>query len=229
MDVTDASQLFYLLGNTEHVVPWSRLREATAGEPLTQRGRCELLLRAVNGDRLPATEWNRLVGAQLVVGLNAGTYPMPASEAAALKGALSRVVEDPATAISVMGRNIAEIRNGRVLTLPAITVNGRAWELSEHVLAESAPSALIYALSLFVDPTKPFGKRLRQCAYAECGRFAFVGQPTGPGQPPNHFCNAEHRKQFNRAESLVRMHQMRAKRAGLSVAQYRARQARNKK
>jgi hypothetical protein len=231
MRVTDASQLFYWFGSTDHLVPWDKLHAVLKStEPLSQQERCALLLRAVNGDQLSALDWKRLVGAPLADGLRAGTFTTPEEAREPLRAALGRVVEDPGTAIDAMGRNINEIRNDYVLTVPVVTVKGRTWKLQERVVARYASEALIYALSLFVDPAKPFGKSLRRCAYAECGRFALAGQPTGrPGHPPKYFCNAEHAKAFKRAESLERMHRMRASRVGISIAEFRRRLARAKK
>jgi hypothetical protein len=201
--------LLYLVPPT--TVPWDELLATTAHvEPLTQRERCELLLRTVNGERLPASLWSRLVGAnestpEIETPVFKGALP-------ALRAALTRVVKNPATAIKDVGTNSAEIVNDAVLVLPRVSVVGRRWVASERLVARSRGHALAYALNLFLDPDKPFGRYLRQCQWSECGRFAIVRPRKTRGQPPTHYCDSTHRRKGELARMRARVADLRRKR-----------------
>jgi hypothetical protein len=225
MTVTNGNldELVYLIGNTEHVVPWKALQGTLDDQvPMTQRERCQMLLRAVNGDELPVADWNRLVGAPFVKGWHQGMWRLPEIAAVPLRAALGRVADDCETAINELGDNIDAIRNGYVLTLPEVSMRGRKVDLRERVLAYSLPEALIYALALFVDPEKPFGKLLRKCKMPGCEKFGFVDRPPHPGQPRNYYCGEEHESDYERYLGRERKA---AARAGLLVDEYRRRMA----
>jgi hypothetical protein len=209
--------MFYF--STTSAIPWEDLQESRkSGFVLMPRERCELLLRAVNGDSLPVRDWHRLVGARVQdlpddtqMGLFRGAIP-------ALKVALNRVVEEPATAIQAMGLNAAEIVNGEVAIFPEFSRVDSTWVIRERVIAHSVGAALVHALTLFLDASLEFGRLLRRCSFAECGRFAFGDPPDSPGQPPNFYCNKQHRLDDKRARARERVA---AKRAGMSVAAWR--------
>ncbi len=190
----DFARLFYGFANTRKALPWNALRKTAevAGQTVSIRQRCEMLLRLVNGEALDAGEWDRFMGAPIEPRVPSPT-PIPHEVAIPLCAALGRVVENAATAINEIGKNIAAYQNGHIVTLPAFDVVGRKWvSKPDHVAAETPGDALLYALSLFVDPARGLGKRLRRCAWVECGRFRFVGRPIGPGQPPTYYCNEQH-------------------------------------
>lgn len=191
-------------------VPWDAILAATAGlEPLTQRERCELFLRAVNGERLPADGWERLVGAH-ESGPRVDTL-MYKEAAPALRSALSHIVVDPAAAIKDVGANAAAIVNDSVLVIPTLGVVGRKWDQSERLVTRSRGHALIYALTLFLDPEKPFGRLLRQCRWSQCGRFAISEPPKSRGQPPSYYCTVEHRRSGELEQTRDRVARLRRK------------------
>jgi len=200
--------LLYLVPAT--TVPWEQLLAATAKlEPLTQRERCELLLRAVNSDRLSPTMWARLVGAhESTPGIDTQLYKgaMPA-----LRAALARVVADPATAIVDIGANSAEIVNDSVMLIPKVSVDAGKWVQGERVVGRSRGHALAYALNLFLDPEKAFGRLLRQCRWSKCGRFAIGEPPKSRGQPPNYYCTPEHRREGELEQTRERVAKLRRK------------------
>jgi hypothetical protein len=223
--VGDVGELFETLGHLNHVVPWEQLRQAIAaiGDPLTQRERCELLLRAVNGDALPGAQWDRLIGVRLVEGLKSGAWPLSAAKAEELRRTLRRITEAPDAAIDTMGHSVTS-HNERVLTLPMLSVQRRRWVVREHIVADRPEDALAYALSLLLDPAKEYGRQLRCCAYPPCTHpFQFAPPRTGPGQPPTHYCTAEHEQEHKR--QLARERKA-ANRAGMSAEDYRDRSTR---
>ena len=205
---------------TDASVPWGMFADAISSAPLlTPRERCEALLRAVNGEALAIKEWDGLVGAPIQPSLppNAAV-PLVDAALPALRGALDRIIEDPDTATAEISANVANILNGEVVTFPEFAVVDGDWTKQERVVASSIGPALIYALSLVLDPRLEFGRLLRRCQLDECSRFAFGEEPRTPGQPPNFYCNNDHRDLHKRAQTRERVA---ASRAGVSVATWR--------
>lgn len=206
---------------TDDVIVWDRLQAASAGiPPLTQRARCELLLRGVNGDALSSKQWAQLMGTPWSIGTDVEATGVFEDALLPLKAALQRVVDDAETAITAFGKNVAGLLNSNIVVVPELTAVRRRWQVTEHVIARSPGEALVYALSLFADPTKAFGRELDRCGLDACGRFAFVPPPSTRGNPANYYCSDDHRLEDERAQSRERAA---AKRAGMSIAAWRKR------
>jgi hypothetical protein len=199
---------------TDWLVDWEKLRTTLAKvDSLTERERCTLLLRAVNGDRLSRGDWSNLLGAVP----NAGHPSRLVEEMAApLRSALLEVVGDPTKAHAIVGRGAANIRNGNVVVVPEVAVDGRSSQVRERVVARSYGEALIYALWLFLDPEENYGKELRVCGRADCNRFGFAPPRLTRGQPPTYFCGDDHREEQRRIDALRRVHKSRGKRVSTS-------------
>jgi hypothetical protein len=208
---------------TDHLVRWEPLQRAIQTlAPLPHAQRCELFLRAVNGDELAAPEWSALVGAP--VGAVAAAMPAPAR--ASLRIGLQRVIKNPKTAIKSYGANSAAIGNNNVAVFREKAVIDGRWTYAERILARSPAEALIYALDLFLDPEKDFGAKLRQCCCEGCGRFGLAKPQTTPGYPRNYYCTPEHRDEHKRKQAIERA---RAQRESMSVDEYREDQQRKAK
>jgi hypothetical protein len=208
---------------TDHLVRWDEAWQAIQPlEPLSPTQRCELFLRAVNGDELTGPDWSRLVGAP--VGAIAAAIPAPARKS--LRNGLVRVISNPKTAIKSFGANSAAIGNNNVVAYREKTVIDGRWTYAERILARSPAEALIYALDLFLDPEKDFGASLRQCCREGCDRFGLAKPQTTPGYPPNFYCTPEHRDEHKRKQAIERA---RAQREGMTVDEYREDQQRKQK
>jgi hypothetical protein len=219
--VKDVGDLFAALGHLNHPVFWEALQAAIAatGDPLTEQERGELLLRAVNGEALPGPQWDRLIGVSLMEGLKTGKWVLPAARVEELRPSLTRIADDPGTAIDALG-SLVSATNGWVLTVPLVSVQGRRWVVREHIVAYTLEAALAYALSLLLDPSKDLGRQLRYCKYPPCGRFQFAQPRTGPGHPATHYCGPEHEETHKRQLGKERKA---AQRQGVTVEQYRKR------
>lgn len=183
--------IFYGATTTESLVPWEWLDKSRGKFSMTEWERAETLLRAVNGKPLKVREWMRLCGAPLTGsafkfqgdGLDEAWMPLVEIARAPLQAALEAVIRDPHAAVPEIGKNSAEILDGRLIRVPEHAGDGT---LRDRVIAYNIGAALIFTLTLVIDPGKPFRKRLRQCAH--CGRFA-LGKPRETrGKPPNFFC-----------------------------------------
>jgi hypothetical protein len=197
---------------TEAVIDWSELSSSIGSiEPISRRRRCELLLRAVNGDPLRMSDFSALAGAPLKTfplamsgDVSALHVPLFARARDALCASLQRVLDDPETAIDDVGGNTARIVNSHVIVIPEVRVISGKWIRRERILARSPAEALVYALNLFLDPELDFGKYLRRCNLDSCKRFAIGDPPLGRGQPPKYFCKDAHRDQFVREDAARR-------------------------
>jgi hypothetical protein len=152
---------------------------------------------------------------------------LPRDARPALQAALEHIVRNSATAIQKAAQNVAEILNGRLYTWPELSVWNGKWKRRERVVAESIGPALVYALSLLLDPELDYGVLLRRCALESCGRFALGVPPKHRGQPPNYFCpGTDHRVQSARQKGREAVA---AHRACMSVGTWRRLQARKAK
>jgi hypothetical protein len=210
---------------TKSKIPWEWLAEARKAVPfMAEPERVETLLRALNGESLRVLDWSRLCGAPLDYPA-AWVKPVPLWEPQRLelRDSLEWAVRDPDAAISQIADASIEVTDCNV-----ISVTERADEggLRERIIAHSIGPALVHALSIVLDAHKPYRSLLRQCQWSECGAFAIGKPPTTQGQPPNHYCNDEHRdshrKQLGRERKA-------ASRAGLSVDKFRKRKTRDAK
>ncbi len=204
--------LTYYTLTTDSLIDWEKLAAARKPvEALAPESRCALFLCLVNAETLVPAEWSSLVGAAVDTGHPTHRIRLPEEVAVSLRAALLRVVENPSTALAAIGRNAAAIQNGNLVVIPDLAGSGRTWEIREHVVARSMGEALIYALWLFLDPAKAYGKALRVCGREGCGKFGFAPPRTTRGQPPTYFCSADHMKEQRRADSLRRVHKSRGK------------------
>jgi hypothetical protein len=234
MTVTSHEQLLswsLYQARTDSQIDWEKLKQLRDRVPLlNDRERCELLLRAVNGDALPVDDWHRLVGAPLSPGAVAFSMPKGAlvplyeDARAPLRAALERVVADPYTAKEAITGNASQILKGSVIELPAHVRSGRKWVKRRRVVAESLGPALIHALDLFLDDPEKLGSLLRRCMLPECGKFAMGQPPTTRGQPRNFYCTREHQRKHAR---LAGKERSAAHRAGKTVEEWRKIQARS--
>ena len=202
-------------GTTDHVLPWSALNRAmNSASPISDQERCDLFLRGVNGDALTKAEWASLIGANV-----AGDFDLTSitrllvdeDEAKGLREVLRRIAADQQRAARDFVPEISKLLSGRIIAMREIALVDDCIESRDRILAYSPPHALIYALTLFLDPEKPFGRELRECCLPSCGDFGFRAPPTTRGQPPNHYCCADHRKQHERELARARMQEMRRK------------------
>jgi hypothetical protein len=201
---------------TDHLVGWEQVQQAIhAQAPLSHAQRCELFLRAVNGDKLSRSDWSCLVGAP-----SGAVTPtaIPDRNMRTLRKVLERIIRNPKTAIKSIGADSSAIGNNNVAAFPEKTVVDGRWVLAERILARSAAEALTYALDLFLDPEWKFGANLRQCCHEGCGRFGLAKPRTTPGYPPKFFCTTEHRDAHKKKQSLERAN---AARASMSVEEFR--------
>jgi hypothetical protein len=224
----DALPAIFYLGSANQSVPWDRLNELKKGyPPLSQQERCEIFLKGINGDRLKVREWNRLVGVPVHEAMNESTE-MELFEHAIppLRASLDRIVEHPRTAITEIGGNLANIIDGEYFVFPEVEFDGKSFIERERVMATSLGVALAYALTLFLKPDLKFGELLRKCGWRECSRFELGEPPKTSGQPPTFYCNDAHRQKDVLRQTRERVA---AKRAGMTVEKWRAKQARMQK
>jgi hypothetical protein len=222
----EALRAIFYLGSANQSIPWDKLNELKKGyAPLSPRERCDIFLRGINGDRLKVREWNRLVGVPVHESMNESS-DMGLFEHAIppLRASLDRIVEHPKTAIIDIGSSLAKIIDGEYFVFPEVEFDGQAFVERERVVATSLGIALAYALKLFLNPE--IGGLLRKCGWQECGRFALGEPPKTSGQPPTFYCDDEHR----RADILRQARErVAAKRVGMTVGKWRAKQARMQK
>jgi hypothetical protein len=141
-----------------------------------------------------------------------------------LRASLHRIVAHPKTAIIEIGADLAQIIDGQYFVYPEVEFDGQNLVERERVIAKSLGIALAYTLKLLLNPE--LGGRLRQCGWQECGRFALGEPPKKSGQPPTFYCDGEHR----RADILRQARErVAAKRVGMTVEKWRAKQARMRK
>src|SRR5882724_2139304 len=227
MSVTDDQVLatFLYANTTESLIPWDWLDKSRTPELLMdERERVEALLQAANGQGLTLREWNRLCGAPLtgvtIAGSDTLRIPLMDKARLSLRAALEAAVRTPESSIAEINQNAKAIAADRVISVPGFSDRG---EPRDRIIAHSIGPALIYALRLLLDPgkpdpDKPFRRCLRQCAYADCGRFGLTVPPESRGQPPNFFCSDDHQERYRKKQNLERAA---ASRAEMSVEKYR--------
>lgn len=216
------------LASTDGAVPWIQLSEIKTGyPPLAPRERCEIFLRAVNGELVKIRDWNRLVGVPLLKGLAEDVHVELFKEPLPFRLWLNRIIEDPETAFSERGAQVnALMLNGAYFIFPEVEFTDGVRITRERVIARTLDAALQYALNLFFDPELQYGRQLRKCSWQECGKFALSEASNKPGQPRSFFCDDSHRKRETLRQTAERVA---AKRAGMTVEKWRAKQARKHK
>lgn len=218
---------------TDSMVPWDWIKQSKGSEHcMTERERVEMLLRAVNGEAYPRLEWERFCGAPLnanlfVTGSAASVFEKPGvplrdDARESLRGALEGIRHEPETAVPEIAANTVKILDGRVIRIAEISADGVP---RDRVIAESIGSALVFALTLVIDPERPYRRLLRQCALPECGRFALGEPPKTRGMPPSFYCCKEHQHTHRRRQATERQA---AHRKGLTVAIMRLQKLREK-
>ncbi len=217
---------------TDSMIPWEWIKQSKGTDLfMAEREQVEMLLRVVNGERFQLREWERLCGAPLdakrfVTG-DPGVFDKPGvalwdNAQVPLRAALEGILREPATAVPEIAGNALKILDGRVI---------RVMEISggvprDRMIAESIGSALIFALTLVLDPQRPYRRLLRQCALTQCGHFALGVPPKTRGMPANFYCIEDHRIAHHRQQSAERQA---AYRAGISVDAMRRRKTRRRK
>ena len=187
-------------------IDWAKLRARIAESPpaIASLARCQLLVKAVNGQALTRREWGQMLGASLTRDDdNAQPLPLPSDERAALATVLRRMIEGK----GVNNRSIAQAAGGDVVVVPDFGT-GR-----ERVIAASLRGALYYSLWLLGNRDGPFRKLLCQCQYSKCKSFYLLdANRRGPGAPPRVYCNPEHRRLGNSEAVAEAARDARAKR-----------------
>lgn len=143
------------------------------------------------------------------------TVPLFDQPRQSLRAALEGIMHAPETAVPEIDKNAKAIVDGRVIHVTEVCDDG---VMRDRVIAHSIGAALIFTLRLILDPDKSFRRRLRQCAFDKCGRFAFGALPATRGQPPHFYCSEGHRDAHRKQQNKERAA---AKRAGISVEKYR--------
>ncbi len=237
-DPYDFRAVVLYAGATDSMIPWDWISQSKGfGTFMTEHERVEMLLDAVNGERLLVKEWTRLCGAPLkgaieVVPPTEGSstwvweeqrVPLIQQARDSLREALEGILREPEKAVPEITENVAKIVDGRVIRVTEISELGVP---RDRMIAHSIGAALIFALTLVLDDGRPYRRLLRQCALPACGRFALGTPPKTRGMPSNFYCSDEHRRTHRRQQATERQA---AYRAGLPVALMRLRKLRSKR
>jgi hypothetical protein len=177
------------------VVDFGELRQwlRTAPAGLDDRERCELLLRAANGELLTAAAWRALAGGN-VHEFRGELVPLPDEVLQPLCGTLESIVDDYAGATRRLEQDFRASAGTAVMR----SIDGR-------IVAQSMHAGITYAIWLFLS-TPALGLALCRCRYRECNKFFFEIRGDGKaGRPQRLYCEPEHRKLENNAAAPERM------------------------
>jgi len=121
-------------------------------------------------------------------------------------------------------------RDPSMLAFPVVRIfeqkNGKTMRVFNYrVIAPTVLRAFGYVLSLLLDDERAEGARLRRCQLESCGAF-FLKEKPEIGQGRFRYCGKDHQEQAERMKSAERVA---AKRAGLSVHEWRKREWRKRR
>lgn len=187
-------------------IDWAKFNTRLTQSPpaIASLARCQLLVKAVNGEALSRREWGQMLGASITRDDDkAGPLALPGDERTALATVLKRMIEGQGVNI----RSIAQAAGGDVVVVPDFGTG------KERVIAASLRGALYYSMWVLGNPDGPFRKLLCQCQYSKCRRFYLLdANRRGPGAPPRVYCNSEHRRLGNSEAVAEAARDARAKR-----------------
>jgi hypothetical protein len=207
-------QLLYA-ANTDDRVDWSRISSLRAGVPaLSDRERCDLLLRIANSEPLLAAQWNAMVGAVIASGYEGYpvAVPVPTKHQKQVETVLGAIAKSPAGAARQYGDEVAKVCERGVLELPQYVKDRGALVMRRVVVCRSFGVALTYTMMLLLDPGRPHGRALCRCQYRECRRFFFEPPRAGAGRPGRKYCpGTDHADLEDQARAVKRNQKMRAR------------------
>jgi hypothetical protein len=196
---------------------------------LSERNYCEMLLVLANTGALSVDEWQTMLS-------GAPASSDPGAQRRWMEGVLTdgavEIVRDqlgqlvkygPKRAQSKLGPWWADsaTRAGMVLLPSFLGADGNA-EVSYRLLARDGWAAITFAMTLFFDAKRTFGRDLCRCKLEDCGKFFFVKPLKKRGRPRRDYCTPAHAKAAYDRQLRERVA---ASRAGLSVAEWRRRKS----
>jgi hypothetical protein len=186
------------------VVDFSELRQwlRTAPAGLGDRGRCELLLRAANGEPLTAVAWRQLAGGNIHE-FRGGRVALPDQVVQALGVTLESIVDDYQGALRTLEPDFRAVAGAAVMR----SIDGR-------IIAQSMKAAIAYGVWLFLS-TPELGRALCRCRYRECRKFFFEIRIAGHrGRPQRLYCEPAHLRLEDDAAAPERMADVRRRKRG---------------
>jgi hypothetical protein len=194
---------------------------------LSERDYCELLIRFVNEGTMTEDDLQ-----SLLCGARVPSDPSAIrqwAEGVLTQGAIDMAFNHLAELVKYGPRKVqpvlarewaARASTAGLVMLPVFSPKNGKVETTYRLLTQDLWAAISYAMMLFLSSNRPFGRDLCRCKH--CKVFFFVKAPKKSGRPRRDYCSPEHAR---KAYSLQVRERVAANRAGLSVKDWRKRQA----
>jgi hypothetical protein len=197
----------FCAANTSDVIHWNELRNRLHASPpgLTERERADLLIAFANGNKLPARQWNQLVGLRVIKGKDEYPAALPDAMRSMLVSSLDVITAGSDAQRKELLYALNDVVDGGVLLAPS-----RSNDKKTRVITRAMSGGVAYALWVLLEGKDELGKELCRCNYSQCRHFFFKRREKNRrGAPSYMYCTPRCGKDGDREKARERMRERR--------------------
>lgn len=201
---------------TKSVIAWDELGRLLKKAPpaLAEKEFVALVIDGVNGRKLSGTQWDQLIGLQVVdrdVKIQQGDLVLDPSQVAVklpetmrsnLERAFVTIIEGSEADRSALAAIAAARASANVLIVPSLSRRERR----DRYIASSIAGALVYGVYLL---SGPYADSLCRCGYSKCGKFFLKRRTKKRGAPARKYCSPAHGRLGDNEKAAERMKRVR--------------------